>query len=180
MKTIQTVYNFFENVSGLAAHTFFGSYQVTDHLRYMDLAYQEALKAMDEGEVPIGAIIVRDRQIIGRGYNRMEKLSDATAHAEIIAISAASNSTESWRLNGCSIYVTVEPCLMCLGAIMQSRLDEIVFGASDPRFGAVSTRQYRYEIEEVYRWFPKVTPGVRAEECGILLKSFFAELRKKD
>lgn len=146
----------------------------------MDLAYQEALKALDEGEVPIGAVIVRDRRIIGRGHNRMEKLSDATAHAEIIAISAASGSTESWRLNGCTLYVTIEPCLMCLGAILQSRLDEIVFGAFDPRYGAVSTSNYRSIIESAYRRFPKITAGVRAEECGMLLTSFFAGIRKKD
>jgi tRNA(adenine34) deaminase len=116
---------------------------MTDHLRFMNLAYQEALKAMDEGEVPVGAVIVRDNQIIGRGYNRIEQLSDATAHAEIIAISAASNNSASWRLNGCTIYVTLEPCVMCLGAIMQSRIETIIYGASDPRFGAIDTRSYR-------------------------------------
>ena len=104
-----------------------------EHLRFMGFAYQEALKALDEGEVPVGAVIVRDKQVVGRGYNRIEKLNDATAHAEIIAISAASNSTESWRLNGCTLYVTLEPCLMCLGAIMQSRIETIVYGTPDPR-----------------------------------------------
>ena len=151
---------------------------VPDHNRYMGIAYQEALKALDEGEVPVGAIIVRDRQIIGRGYNRIEKLSDATAHAEIIAIGAASNQTESWRLNGCTLYVTLEPCLMCLGAIMQSRIEMIVYGAPDPRAGAVDTHEYRNEIELSYRWFPTVVAGIYANECGTLLSSFFTKLRK--
>jgi tRNA(adenine34) deaminase len=153
---------------------------MTDHIRFMNRAYQEALKALDEGEVPIGAIIVRDAQIIGRGYNRIEQLSDATAHAEIIAISAASNSSASWRLNGCTLYVTLEPCLMCLGAIMQSRIENVVYGASDPRFGAIDTRSYRFEIEQAYRWFPTITPGILKEECSALISTFFAELRKKD
>jgi tRNA(adenine34) deaminase len=151
-----------------------------DHLRFMNRAYQEALKALDEGEVPIGAIIVRDEQIIGRGYNRIEQLSDATAHAEIIAISAASNSAASWRLNGCTMYVTLEPCLMCLGAIMQSRIETIVYAASDPRFGAIDTRSYRTTIEEAYRWFPTVVPGVLKDECSALISNFFSELRKKN
>lgn len=152
---------------------------MSDHPRFMNLAYQEALKALDEGEVPIGAIIVRDAQIIGRGYNRIEQLSDATAHAEIIAISAASNSSASWRLNGCTMYVTLEPCLMCLGAIMQSRIETIVYGASDPRFGAIDTRSYRNDVEQAYRWFPTIIPGVLKNECSILITNFFSELRKK-
>lgn len=145
----------------------------------MQLAYQEALKAMDEGEVPIGAIIVREGQIIGRGYNRIEKCSDATAHAEIIAIGAASNNSASWRLNGCTLYVTLEPCLMCLGAIMQSRIELIVYGASDPRYGAVDSHPYRPEIELSYQWFPEITGGIFAKECSGLLSGFFANLRKK-
>lgn len=151
-----------------------------DHLRFMRIAYQEALKALDEGEVPVGAIIVRDEQIIGRGYNRIEHLSDATAHAEIIAIGAASSSTASWRLNGCTIYVTLEPCLMCLGAIMQSRMDALVYGASDPRYGAVESHQYRQEVERSYQWFPQIIPNILAEESSTLLSAFFAGIRKKD
>ena len=152
---------------------------MTDHLRFMERAYQEALKARDEGEVPIGAIIVKDRQVIGRGYNRIESLGDATAHAEIIAISAASGTASSWRLNECTIYVTLEPCLMCLGAIMHSRIDSIVFGAADPRYGALVSHSYRMEIENAYKWFPAVTPDVLSIECSQLLKGFFNGLRKK-
>ncbi len=153
---------------------------MADHLRFMEIAYQEALKALDEGEVPVGAIIVRDQQVIGRGYNRIEKLSDATAHAEIIAISAASNCSASWRLNGCSIYVTLEPCLMCLGAIMQSRIETIVYGAADPRYGAVDSHSYRCEIEQSYQWFPAIISQQLSDDCSGLLKTFFAGLRKKD
>jgi len=150
-----------------------------EHQRFMGIAYQEALKALDEGEVPIGAVIVHENRIIGRGYNRIEKLSDATAHAEIIAISAASSTIASWRLNNCTLYVTLEPCLMCLGAVMQSRIETIVFGASDPRAGAITSFHFRPEVERTYRCFPSIIPDVMAEECGQLLTTFFARLRKK-
>ena len=153
---------------------------MNDHLRFMELAYQEALRARDEGEVPVGAVIVRDRQVIGRGYNRIEALSDATAHAEIIAISAASGITASWRLDGCSLYVTLEPCLMCLGAIMQARIEEIVFGTTDPRYGAVMSHIHRPRVEETYGRFPSVVADVLADDCSRLLKHFFSNLRKKD
>lgn len=153
---------------------------MTEHEKYMQLAYKEALKAYNEGEVPIGALIVKDNQIIGRGYNRMEKLSDATAHAEIIAISAASSILPSWRLNGATIYVTVEPCIMCLGAILHSRIDAIVYGAKDERFGAIDSHSYKVELEKVYSYFPDVTSMIMEEECSLLMKNFFNELRKKE
>ena len=114
---------------------------------FMRAAYQEALKALDEGEVPIGAVIVKGNAIIGRGYNRIEQLSDATAHAEIIAITAATSSLATWRLDGCTIYVTLEPCIMCLGALLQSRMGGIVYAAADPRLGAVNTSNYREQLE---------------------------------
>ena len=145
----------------------------------MSAAYQEALKAFDEGEVPVGAVIEKNGRIIGRGYNKIESLSDATAHAEIIAISAASASLEDWRLDGCTLYVTLEPCLMCLGAIMQSRISAIVYGAKDSRLGSVDSFTYRDEIERSYRSFPSVTSGIMADECSGLLKSFFKLLRDK-
>lgn len=150
-----------------------------DHQRFMHIAYQEALKALDEGEVPVGAIIVRNRQIIGRGYNRIEGSGDATAHAEIIAISAATANSATWRLNECTIYITLEPCIMCLGAIMQSRISQIFYAAADPRYGALESRPYQSIIEQAYNWFPVVTSGLYREECSTLLKSFFADLRKK-
>jgi tRNA(adenine34) deaminase len=147
---------------------------------FMRSAYQEALKALDEGEVPIGAVIVKGNTIIGRGYNRIEQLADATAHAEIIAITAAASSLATWRLDGCTIYVTLEPCIMCLGALMQSRLGGIVYAAPDPRLGAVSTRSYREQLQAAYGFFPDITEGLMARECGELLSSFFRELRKKN
>jgi tRNA(adenine34) deaminase len=146
---------------------------------FMRAAYQEALKALDEGEVPIGAVIVKNDSIIGRGYNRIEQLADATAHAEIIAITAAVSSLATWRLDGCTLYVTLEPCIMCLGALLQSRIGGIVYGASDPRLGAVNTTSYREQLEKAYGFFPAITPGLMAQECGELLSSFFRELRKK-
>ncbi len=145
---------------------------------FMNSAYQEAVKAFDEGEVPIGAVIEKDGRIIGRGYNRVEKLFDATAHAEILAIGAASSHESSWRLNGCTLYVTLEPCIMCLGAILQTRVDAIVYATADPRVGAIDSYFHRQELERAYRYFPRITSGVMAEECGTLLKSFFKNVRK--
>jgi tRNA(adenine34) deaminase len=146
---------------------------------YMNAAWQEAVKAFDEGEVPVGAVVEKEGRIIGRGYNRMEKLFDATAHAEVLAIGAASTLLETWRLSGCTLYVTLEPCIMCLGAVLQARIDAIVYAAPDPRCGAVDTFFYRQELERAYRYFPKVTSGIMQEECSRLLTSFFREKRDK-
>ena len=146
---------------------------------FMQAAYQEALKAFDEGEVPIGAVIEKNGSIIGRGYNRVEQLGDATAHAEIIAITAAASSCGGWRLDGCTIYATLEPCIMCLGALLQSRIDTIVYAAPDPRLGAVDTHSYRGELERSYGFFPQITSGLLAPESSQLLSSFFKRLRTK-
>lgn len=146
----------------------------------MTSAYNEAKKALQEGEVPIGAVIVQHDRIIGKGYNRVEALSDATAHAEIIAVSAASNNLESWRLQDCTLYVTLEPCLMCLGAILHARIGSLVYGARDPRFGAVESFLYRQEAQRSYGYFPAVTSGVLTEDCGELLSSFFKKIREKN
>jgi tRNA(adenine34) deaminase len=147
---------------------------------FMNAAYQEALKAFDEGEVPVGAVIEHEGRIIGRGYNRIEKCSDASAHAEILAIGAASSHLQSWRLSGCTVYVTLEPCLMCLGALLQARIDSIVYGAADPRLGAVDTFFYRQEIERAYGYFPSITSGILRDQCANLLGSFFKTIRKKN
>ncbi|MDR3013762.1 MAG: nucleoside deaminase [Chitinispirillales bacterium] len=145
---------------------------------FMAAAYREALRAFDEGEVPVGAVIEKDGRIIGRGYNRVEALGDATAHAEIIAITAASEYMGDWRLNECTLYVTLEPCLMCLGAILQSRISTVVYGAKDPRLGSIDTFQYREEAEKSYRTFPKIISGIMENESRDLLKAFFKKLRK--
>lgn len=146
----------------------------------MNLAYQEALKAFDEGEVPVGAIIVKDGTILGRGYNRIEALNDPTAHAEILAIGAATSALSTWRLNECAIYVTLEPCLMCLGALLQSRIDTIIYGASDNKFGAIETFTYKDLAEQSYRRFPKTLGGIMVGECRAVIQSFFQKIRKKN
>lgn len=151
-----------------------------EHQIFMRSAYQEAMKALDEGEVPVGAVIVKDGTIIGRGYNRTERLPDATAHAEIIAISAASSRLTSWRLTGCTLYVTLEPCLMCLGASVQARIERIVYGAPDPRCGAVDSHFYRQEIQLSYGYFPEIVPQIMKSDCAQLLSSFFQQIRKKN
>jgi tRNA(adenine34) deaminase len=147
--------------------------------RFMNAAYQEALKAFDEGETPIGAVIEKDGRIIGRGYNRMEKCMDPTAHAEILAIGAASAFLNSWRLEGCTLHVTMEPCIMCLGALLQARIGAVAYAVADPRLGAVDAFFYRQELERAYRYFPIITSGTMKEECGQLLRSFFEKVREK-
>lgn len=151
-----------------------------NHLYFMRAAIQEAIKAYDEGEVPVGAIIVKDGSIIGRGYNRMEKLPDATAHAEIIAISAASSRLSSWRLEGCSIYVTLEPCLMCTGALLQSRIETICYGTVDKKAGAIDSHYYQQEIERTYGYYPSIIPEILSQECSELISSFFKQVRKNN
>ena len=152
---------------------------VREPLYFMQAAYQEALKALDEGEVPVGAVIEKNGSIIGRGYNRIEQLNDATAHAEIIAVTAAASSLETWRLDGCTLYVTLEPCIMCLGALLQSRIGRIVYGATDPRLGAIDNHKYRTELERSYGFFPETDRGLLAGESSSLLSSFFRQLRTK-
>ena len=105
--------------------------------RFMRAALAEAAAAREEGEVPVGAVVVRDGRVIGRGHNQRERLNDPTAHAEMIAITAAAASAESWRLDDCTLYLTLEPCAMCAGAIVLARLERLVFGATDPKAGAV-------------------------------------------
>lgn len=147
---------------------------------FMSAAYREAVSAFEEGEVPVGAVVEFGGRIIGRGRNRVEALSDATAHAEIIAITAASEYVGDWRLDGCTLYVTLEPCLMCLGAILQSRVGAVVYGARDGRLGAIDSFGYRGVAESAYRSFPTVVSGVMEAESGALLKAFFRKLRERD
>lgn len=147
-----------------------------DIYRYMYAALQEAQKAFDEDEVPVGAVVVHKNRIIGRGYNQVEKLKDATAHAEMIAITSASNNLQSWRLNECSIYVTLEPCIMCIGALLSSRINELFFGASDIKFGACGSIHNLAENSKTNHTI-KVYSGVLAKESEELLKSFFNKKR---
>ncbi len=143
----------------------------TPHMRS---ALGQAHTAAAAGEVPVGAVIVKDGRIIAKGYNRMEQAKDPTAHAEIIAIGAAAWALGDWRLNECSIYVTLEPCCMCLGAICSARIQQIVYAAADPRRGAVDSLFFAQEIARAYHYFPDVVSDVCAEESSRLLQEFFS------
>lgn len=149
-------------------------------IEYMRQALVEAQKAAALGEVPVGAVIVKDGEIIGRGYNLREQLSNALAHAEVIAINEASNRLKSWRLEGTTIYVTLEPCPMCAGAIVQSRISRLVYGAPDPKGGSAGTIVNLVQEEAFNHQVEEITAGVLAEESALLLSEFFQELRTKD
>jgi tRNA(Arg) A34 adenosine deaminase TadA len=146
-------------------------------LHWMDAALGEARGAADAGEVPVGAVIVRDGQIVSHGSNRTVRDQDPTAHAESLAIRDAAAKLETWRLDGCTLYVTLEPCAMCAGAIVLARLDRVVFGAWDEKAGmAGSVSDLLRHPRLNHR--PEVLGGVRAEESGHLLSSFFANRRQ--
>ena len=142
----------------------------------MFCALQEAEKALVEDEVPVGAVIVRNNKIIGRGYNQTEKLNDATAHAEMIAITAAENHLGNWRLQECSLYVTLEPCIMCTGAMLASRLNELYFAAFDTKFGACASL-YNLAEDGKTNHKLKVYSGIYTEESEKLLTQFFSSVR---
>lgn len=144
----------------------------------MRLALSEAEKARDKGEVPIGAVIVTDGRVIARGHNLRESKNDPTAHAEMIAVRKAAKKLNSWRLTNSTLYVTVEPCVMCIGAIVLARIPRLVFGCLDPKGGAVGSL---YDISDDKRLNHRVEvrPGVMAEEAQALLKDFFKSLRGK-
>ncbi len=146
------------------------------HERWIAEAMKEARLAADKREVPVGAVIVRDGQVIGRGHNQVESLRDPTAHAEILAIGAASGHGESWRLEDTTLYVTLEPCTMCCGAILLARVATVVFGASDPRAGAVVSTS-RLLDGNPYRRQVEVVGGISAGDCGAILSDFFQSRR---
>jgi len=145
---------------------------------YMLLALEEARKAGAIGEVPIGAVIVCGDDVVARGYNRREIDADPTAHAEMIAVREAAAVLGRWRLSGCTVYVTLEPCPMCAGALHAARIDRCVYGATDPKAGAVGTL-YDIASDERLNHRYEVTAGVMAEESAALLKEFFASLRAR-
>ena len=146
--------------------------------KWMRCAIDEAERAADEDEVPIGAVVVRDERIIGRGHNQRERLRDPTAHAEMLAITAAAEAVGDWRLERCTLFVTLEPCAMCAGAIVLARLDRLVFGAHDPKAGACGTL---LEITQDRRLNHQVPTegGVLAQKCGRLLTEFFEARRRE-
>lgn len=150
-----------------------------DDIAYMKIALDEARIAYENDEVPIGAIVVDENNtIIGRGHNDREQTQDATRHAEMIAIQMATKSVGSWRLEKCSLYVTLEPCPMCSGAIIQSRIKKVIFGASDPKGGCVGSVT-NLLTNEKFNHNPEIVSGVLAEECGNILSRFFKKLRIK-
>jgi tRNA(adenine34) deaminase len=148
-----------------------------EHDRFMRQALDEARQAEAEGEVPVGAVIVCNGQIIARAHNQREQLLDPTAHAEMIAITQAAEFLKTWRLTECHLYVTLEPCPMCAGAIVQARMASVVYGITDPKAGACNSL---YEITSDPRLNHRsiVLGGVMADECLTLLSGFFAKRRK--
>jgi tRNA(adenine34) deaminase len=142
------------------------------HERWMRLALEEARIAAAEDEVPVGAIVVAGGRVIGSGHNQREQLNDPTAHAEMIALTQAAATLGSWRLEGCVLYVTLEPCPMCAGAILQARVPAVVWGAADPKAGAVATLYRLFEDSRLNHRVEHVG-GVLADECGRILTEFF-------
>lgn len=143
-----------------------------DHEQYMRMALQEARKAMENDEVPVGAVIVCKGKLIARGHNQTELLGDVTAHAEIIAITAASNNLGSKYLTDCTLYVTLEPCVMCAGALFWSQISNIVYGARDEKRGFTKLQ------DNILHPKTTLTGGILADECAELLKEFFAKKRR--
>ena len=143
---------------------------------FMLLVLEEARLALAEGETPVGCVIVRDGRIIARGHNRRHNDHDPTAHAEILAIRRAASVLGDWRLSGCTLYVTLEPCPMCAGAILMARLSRLVFGASDPAQGCAGS-VYRIPEDPAFSHFCPIDGGVLQEECAALISDFFFHAR---
>ncbi len=138
---------------------------------FMKEAYKEAMYAFEEGEVPVGAVVVCNNRIIGRAHNQTERLNDVTAHAEMVALTSAANFLGSKYLNECTLYVTIEPCVMCAGGLQWAQLERLVFGAFDPKHGFTKLNQL------VLHPKTEIVSGIMAQECGQLMKDFFGGLR---
>jgi len=147
-------------------------------LEAMESALTEARLAAEAGEVPIGAVVVREGGVLGRGHNRRETDGDPLAHAEILAIRQAARAVGGWRLTGCTLYVTLEPCAMCAGALVAARIDRLVYGPADPKAGFCGTLGNLVQDPRLNHRL-EVAQGVLAEECAGLLRGFFADLRRK-
>ncbi|HLQ72917.1 MAG TPA: tRNA adenosine(34) deaminase TadA [Bacillota bacterium] len=145
---------------------------------FMQLAIEQAQRAEAIDEVPIGAVIVQNGEVIATGYNQREQDQSALAHAELIAIRRANDYLNSWRLEDCTLYVTLEPCPMCAGAIVQSRVKRVVFGAYDPKSGCASTLMNLLD-EPSFNHHVQLTSGIREEQCKQLLQNFFKQLRQR-
>ncbi|MGM0499484.1 MAG: tRNA adenosine(34) deaminase TadA [Bacillota bacterium] len=149
-----------------------------DDIKYMKMALAEARKAYQRAEVPIGAVVICNDQVVGRGFNLREQTQDPTSHAEMIALREAAKNEASWRLEDCQLYVTLEPCPMCAGAILQSRIKRLVYGASDPKAGAVNSL-YQLLNDDRFNHQVEVEAGVMEKEAAQLLKDFFRDLRER-
>ena len=147
-----------------------------DAAYFMNEALKEAKKAYAKGEVPVGCVIVSDGKILARGHNQREKKNDPTSHAEIEAIRKACKKRKSWRLEDCDLYVTVEPCSMCAGAILWTRMKKVFYGTCDPKGGALGSSYHLYEQKNLNH-HPETEGGILQEECKHLMKSFFKERR---
>ncbi len=145
---------------------------------YMELAFREAEEAFKKNEVPVGAVVVFGDKIIGRGFNQVESLHDATAHAEIIALSAAYNKFGDWRLENCILVSTLEPCAMCAGAAVLSRIKTIVYGAADEKFGACGSI-FNIPEEKKTNHQIEVVGGIMKDDVSAMMKHFFSQIRKK-
>lgn len=146
------------------------------HAHFMRLALEQARQALAVDEVPVGAVIVAGGQVVAAAHNQREQLHDPTAHAEMIAITQAAESLQSWRLAGCTLYCTLEPCPMCAGAILQARIPTVVYGAPDPKAGAVATL-YQLLSDPRLNHRCEIVAGVLADECGQMLTRFFQRQR---
>ena len=146
--------------------------------KFMSLAILEAKKAASIDEVPIGCVVVKNNRVISRGHNLREKKNDVTSHAEIEAIRKASKKLKDWQLVGCDIYVTIEPCMMCMGAIIQSHIGNVYYGSEDPKGGAAVSNIKLEEIPNLNH-YPHIEGGILKEECSNLLKNYFKNKRKK-
>ncbi|GAB5521739.1 MAG: tRNA adenosine(34) deaminase TadA [Rhodothermales bacterium] len=149
---------------------------LTPHRRWMKVAFREAERAFERGEIPVGAVVVRGQEIVGRGHNMVEQLRDPTAHAEIIAITASCETLQTKFLTGCTLYVTLEPCPMCAGGLVWARLDRLVFGAYDEKAGSASTL-YNIPQDQRLNHQMEVIAGVEAERSAQLLRAFFEQRR---
>jgi tRNA(adenine34) deaminase len=147
--------------------------------QYMRIAIDQAKIAQENGDVPIGAVIVHNGQVIAKAYNQREQLQDPTAHAEIIALTQAAAALENWHLHGCTMYVTLEPCCMCAGALVLARIDRLVYGCADPKTGACGSL-YNIVQDERLNHRLEVASGVLADECSQLLQKFFENRRAKN
>ncbi len=151
--------------------------QMTD-IDYMEMALKEAKTAASEDEVPVGCLIVLDGEILSSSHNKKEAMQDPTGHAEIIAIRKATKKLGTWHLDGCIMYVTLEPCIMCVGAIIQSRINKVVFGTSDPKGGALISNIKIQDVKDLNH-YPEILPFVLKEESSKVLKDYFKTKRQK-